>query len=664
MTRNLSSTRSYLKKLGLTTALVTLLISEAGSQIPCVFGFVLDQNQNPVVDADLDFDNAITGERIDTPGDDTDSDGYYIVCVLPAIYNISFAPPPGTNLLGRQFFDVDLTSGQAMELNVTLDYGVVISGTVTEPSADPIGGVDLDADDLETGARIYTPNDNTDSANGAYWIVVPPADYRLRFQPSAGTRWVGLQLDSVSVPSDKTIDVVLAAGNLLSGIVTDNIGQGLADISIDLRDQDTGEKLYVANNETDTSGAYNVAVLSGLYRLRFEPPLGSRVVGAVVDSFNIENDVIRNQVLESGWLFSAFVHDSTGAPIPGADLDFIQESTGIKIFTPHDKTDSDGLTTVAVLPDTYTVRVQPPPGSFFERTVLTGVSIVSDTSFDFTLHETDRVSLTGRVTDMSGIGLSDIDIYFFSNITGDKVSVSDNHTDSAGYYDLAVPVGIFDAEFSPLRGSRHVGVKMVEITVNTDTTWNDLALDSGFIFTGTVFDGNGLPVEDADFDFISESNGEELFTPHDDTDGDGVALITIPAGNYEIELTPPPDSPFDSQILSGYTVASDTSEAFILKAGSGPLPSNFVLKQNFPNPFNDFTSISYVLFEGVEVELVIFNQLGQRVRRYAYDSQSTGYHLIEWDGKDSRARPVASGIYFYQLRTSLGEQTRRMLLIR
>lgn len=664
MTQNLSSTRYYLKKLGLMTALVIFLVPEAGSQIPCVFGFVLDQNQNPVVDADLDFDNVITGERIDTPGDNTDSDGYYIVCVLPAIYNISYAPPYGTNLMGRQFLDVDLTSGQAMELNVTLDYGVVISGTVTDSSGDPAGGVDLDADDLATGTRIYTPDDNTDSTNGAYWIVVPPAEYRLRFQPSAGSRWVGLQLDSVSVPSDRTIDVVLTAGNLLSGHVTDNSGRGLADISVDLRDQATGEKLYVANNKTDTSGAYNVAVLSGIYRLRFEPPFGSRVVGAVVDSFTIENDVIRNQALENGLLFSAFVHDSTGAPIPGTDFDFIQESTGIKIFTPHDKTDGDGFTTVAVLQDTYTVRVQPPPGSFFERTVLTGVSIVSDTTFDFTLRETDRVSLAGRVTDVSGIGLSDIDIYFFSSATGDKVSVSDNQTDSAGYYDLAVPVGIFDVEFSPVRGSRHVAVRMVEIAIETDTTWNDLALDAGLIFTGTVFDSNGLPVEDADFDFISESNGEELFTPHDDTDGDGVALITIPAGNYEIELTPPPESPFESQILSGYTVATDTSEAFILKAGSDPLPSNFVLRQNFPNPFNDITSISYVLFEGVEVELVIFNQLGQRVRGYAYDSQSTGYHMIEWDGKNSRGRPVASGIYFYQLRTSFGEQTRRMLLIR
>lgn len=660
---NLSSTRYYLTKLGLAMALIFLLVSEAGSQIPCVYGYVRDPGGNPVVDADLDFDNAETGERIDTPGDDTDSDGYYIVCVLPAIYNISYAPPPGTNLLGRQFFEVDLRSGESLNLDVTLDYGVVIHGTVTDSSANPVAEVDLDADDLASGARIYTPDDDSDSI-GVYRIVVPPADYRLRFQPPAGTRWIGLQLDSVSVLSDVTIDVILAEGYLLSGIVTDNTGQRLADISIDLRDQTTGEKLYVANNKTDTAGAYNVAVPSGLYRLRFEPPFGSRMVGAVVDSFAVESDITRDQVLESGWLFSAFVHDSAGAPIEGADLDFIQESTGIKIFTPHDETDSQGFTTVAVLPDTYTVRVQPPHGSFFERAVLTGVSIISDTTFDFILHEADRVSLAGRVIDTSGTGLSDIDIYFFSSVTGDKISVSDNQTDSAGYYDVAIPIGIFDVEFSPLRGSRYVGVRMIDIAIETDTTWSDVALDSGLIFTGIVFGSDGLPVEDADFDFISEDSGEEIFTPHDDTDADGVAVVTIPAGDYQIELTPSPDSPFEPRILNGYTVASDTSEVFILKTGSDPLPSNFVLKQNFPNPFNDITSIPYVLFESVAVELAIFNQLGQQVAEYAHDPQGIGYRMIEWDGKDSQGQPVASGLYFYRLRTSVDEQTRRMLLIR
>jgi protocatechuate 3,4-dioxygenase beta subunit len=517
-------------------------MSGASSQPPCISGFVFDPAQNPVADADLDFDDAVTGERIFTPQDNTDEFGFYRVCLnIPGLYHISFAPPPQTNLLGRQFFNVNLPQGET-ELNVTLDYGVVVSGTVTSQSGAPIADVDLDADDFVTGERIYTPNDDSDTT-GAYWIVIPASAYRLRFQPPAGTRWIGLQLDSVYVPSDTTIDAILTEGNLLSGTVSDNTGRGLADISIDLRDAVTGEKIYMANNKTDTSGAYGVAVASGLYNLRFEPPFGSRFVGVEVDSVTIENDVVRDQILESGWLFSVFVHDSLGAPIQGADLDFIQESTGIKLFTPHDETDVDGFTTFAVLPDTYTVRVQPPPGSIYERAVLNGVYVASDTTFNFTLHESDRYSLSGRVTDVSGNGLSDIDVYFFSSLTGDKIPVSDNQTDSTGYFDLAVPAGIFDIEFSPPRGSRYVGLRMFDVTIEGDTTWNDITLDPGLIFTASVFDGNGLPVENVDLDFVSDSSGVELFTPHDDTDADGMALITVLPGTYTVELTPPGPPP-------------------------------------------------------------------------------------------------------------------------
>lgn len=647
--------------------LIAVLISgstiEAYSQPPCVSGIVSDPAGNPVADADLDFDDAVTGERIYTPNDNTDQDGFYRVCLnIPGLYNISFAPPLQSHLLGRQFFEQYLPQGET-GLDVTLDYGVVISGAVTGQSGTPIGDVDLDADNLATGVRVYTPNDNTDSTAGAYWIVVPPAAYRLRFQPPAGTRWVGLQIDSVYIPADTIIDTVLHEGNLLYGVVSDTTGQGLADIDVDLRDAVTGEKLYVANNKTDSTGDYNVAVPSGFYNVRFQAPFGSRLVGVQVDSVTIDNDMRHNQVLESGWLFSVFVHDSLGAPIEDADLDFIQVSTGTKIFTPHDKTDSTGFTTVAVLPDIYLVRVNPPPGSIFERAVLDSVAISSDTTFDFTLHEAERYNVTGRVVDTSGNGLSEIDLYFFSSQTGDKIPVSHNQTDSSGYYDLAVPTGTFNVEFAPPRGSRYVGLRIFEVTIFGDTTWSDVILHPGLVFTGSVYDVEGRPVEDVDFDFISDTSGVEVFTPHDNTDSDGIAIITILPGTYTIELTPP-RPPLTPRVYDGFAVETDTSHAFVLMAGSGPPPSKFALRQNFPNPFNQRTSISYVLFEGSWVKMIIYNHLGQIVRKFEDGYQGPGYRIMIWDGEDSRNQPVSSGIYFYKLSTSFGEKTRRMLLLR
>jgi len=293
----------------------------ATGQIPCVSGFVTDPNGNPVADADLDFDDAVTGQRIYTPGDNTDPDGFYNVCVLPGICHISYAPYPNSNLLGHQIFNVDLSDGSSIELNVTLGFGEIISGVVKDPMNNPVGGVDIDAGRLSTGERIYTPNDNSDSLTGEFWIVVPPDFYRLRFEPSPGTRWIGLQLDSLDARSDTAFDVILEEGFLLSGTVTDEMNRGIDSISIDMRDRATGQKLYIANNRTDSTGFYAVAIPEGLFEFRFEPPRGSRYVGVAIDSFAVARDTAHNQTLQSGFIFTAVVTDSINNPVPNADVD-------------------------------------------------------------------------------------------------------------------------------------------------------------------------------------------------------------------------------------------------------------------------------------------------------------------------------------------------------
>lgn len=634
----------------------------SGRLISFVSGFVYDSDGNPVADVDLDFDNAITGERIPTPGDNTDPDGYYAVWVPNGIYNISYGPPPGTNLLGHRRFNDSLYNVNP-RIDVTLGFGKIIRGAVTG-NGSPVFGVDLDADNLSTGARIYTPNDKTDSL-GNYWIVVPRGDYRLRFQPPAGTRWLGSQMDSLSIYADTTlIDVVLSEGMLLSGYVRNGLGEGLENISIDLRMAITGEKIYLTNNETDSLGFHNVAVPPGMYQLRYVPPAGSRYVGELVDSLTIIGDIVRDQVLEAGWLVSVFVHDSTGNPIFDADLDIIQESTGIKLYTPNDETDSLGETIVTIPSDTYMIRVQPPPGSIYDRLVLNNVTISADTSLDFLLPEVPKVIISGRIINSAGDGLGAIEIDFADTVSGSKIFVADNITDSLGNYSMFVPIGGFNAKIAPLRGSRYVGENLGKVFIEQDTIWNDIILSEGYIFSALVLDPSGIPIEDTDFDFVSEGSGSKIFTPHDNTDIDGTADITVPSGVYTIEVTPPVGTALDNQLLAGFDISSDTSVTILLTEGGGLPPISFILKENFPNPFNAGTVISYVLFVQTDVSLIIYNNLGQRVKTIDKGVQSPGYYTIGWDGDDSRRRQVASGLYFYQLKTSMGSSTHNMLLVR
>jgi hypothetical protein len=635
------------------------------AQVPCVSGFVTDLNGNPVVDADLDFDDAVTGQRIYTPGDNTDSSGFYTVCLFPGIYNISYAPPPHSNLQGRQFFNVDLSDGSSLELNVTLDFGKIISGTVKDRFNNPIGDVDLDADNLSTGQRIYTPNDNSDSLTGEFWIVVPSGFYRLRCQPLRGSRWIGLEIDSLDARNDTIFDVALEEGFLFTGIVTDEMDQGLDSVTIDLRDQNTGERLYIPNDKTDSTGYYTVAVDSGLFELRYEPPRGSRHVGASIDSFAISGDIDRNQVLYSGYIFTAVVTDSLGSPVQNADIDFILTRTDEKIFTPYDKTDSLGTASFAVLPDTYNIRVQPPPGTLLDRALIDSVVISGDTAFTFELGEIDRVSLQGYVKDSAGNGLPGVEFNLIEQITGNMLLSADNYTDSLGFYDIHVPLGTYDAVLIPSRGDKIVALKIEDVTFAADTVWDDVFLDSGFVFSTTVYDAfDGFPVENIRFDFSFPDSGGAIFAPHNITDSYGTAEIVLLPDSYSVAVIMPPESDFIPPEQFSLLLSADTSMVFILRSQSGPLPQRFLLRQNFPNPFNQFTRLSYFLFEDSRIELFIYNGLGQMVNSFNQGIVNTGEHSIIWDGTDRYGYEVSSGVYFYRIESAFGSKNKKMLLIK
>lgn len=77
----------------------------------------------------------------------------------------------------------------------------------------------------------------------------------------------------------------------------------------------------------------------------------------------------------------------------------------------------------------------------------------------------------------------------------------------------------------------------------------------------------------------------------------------------------------------------------------------FKLLQNWPNPFNSGTVITYILPEASVVSLKVFNTLGQQVRVLAHRAQGPGRFSVKWDGRDEARRPVASGVYICRMST-------------
>ncbi len=65
----------------------------------------------------------------------------------------------------------------------------------------------------------------------------------------------------------------------------------------------------------------------------------------------------------------------------------------------------------------------------------------------------------------------------------------------------------------------------------------------------------------------------------------------------------------------------------------------------------------------MQVQLAIFNLVGQRVRGLVDEFKTAGRYEVRWDGKDDFGRDVGSGVYFYSLEAGTFSTTKRMLLI-
>ena len=116
-----------------------------------------------------------------------------------------------------------------------------------------------------------------------------------------------------------------------------------------------------------------------------------------------------------------------------------------------------------------------------------------------------------------------------------------------------------------------------------------------------------------------------------------------------------------SQILDGKfdTLPLIKSTTGVSDRPNATIPNSYSLAQNFPNPFNPQTTISFGLPRRTHVQLVIINSVGQEIERLVDGEQPAGQHTVSWS-----ANGHASGTYFYRLRAGSFEETRRMALVR
>jgi len=92
--------------------------------------------------------------------------------------------------------------------------------------------------------------------------------------------------------------------------------------------------------------------------------------------------------------------------------------------------------------------------------------------------------------------------------------------------------------------------------------------------------------------------------------------------------------------------------------------SPFFLHRNYPNPFNPETTIEYSIKEDSRILIEIYNIKGQKVKTLINEFREAGYYSVIWNGKDNSNKQVASGLYFYRMKTANYNKMRKILLLK
>jgi len=94
------------------------------------------------------------------------------------------------------------------------------------------------------------------------------------------------------------------------------------------------------------------------------------------------------------------------------------------------------------------------------------------------------------------------------------------------------------------------------------------------------------------------------------------------------------------------------------------IPQSMELSQNYPNPFNPTTMIKYNIRNAGQTKLTVYDVLGREVRTLVDGAQSSGWHIITWDGTNDNRQGVSTGTYFYRIENNGQIETKKMIMLK
>ena len=239
-------------------------------------------------------------------------------------------------------------------------------------------------------------------------------------------------------------------------------------------------------------------------------------------------------------------------------------------------------------------------------------------------------------------------VFESENPNADPTVISNAMSSDSNMIEFRIPLSALDGD----DGNMDVAGFSIHVTFQAIGTSLDLIPNTGH---GSV----GLnPFGDPSWLSVSPSNG--LLSDGESTTIN-VTFVTdslVDDTIYTAVLLIESIDPFNPQVgIPVILIVGDPPSGVFYEIGVKP--SSHVLWQNFPNPFNPSTVISYSIPVSGDVKLTIYNLLGEEVIRLVDSFQSAGIQNATW-----KASGASSGIYFYRLQAGEFIQTRKMVLLK
>ncbi len=334
-------------------------------------------------------------------------------------------------------------------------------------------------------------------------------------------------------------------------------------------------------------------------------------------------------------------------------------------------------------------------GYFIFTEVLAGVYDITASAAGY-VGQTQSVTVVGTVLTSVNFTLAE------SNIL-----ISDGFESYPDFALEAAPWTLIDGDLSPTYGFQGVsfentGAPMAYIVFNPAMTTPPLEEDANAAHTGTKYmacfasttpDNNDWMItpsftlgDSGSFNFwgksVMDDYGLERFNvlvsngstnPNDFTSISGGTYVQAPITwtQYSYSL-----DDYANQTIR-VAIQCVSSDAFIFMVddveidapGGTPnqpeiAPAVSQLIGNYPNPFNPETRITFSTKDNGPVSIDIYNVKGQKVRSLLNENREAGNHSVVWNGKDDNGKNVASGVFFYRMKSGKYSSTKKMILMK